>query len=91
MTLQGFGNQVLNFALLFETSIALLITYVPPLNTVWRTVPLNVLYLLVGTPYFVFIIIYDELRKVGRSLIRARVSGSGKDCVRVSTCWGVLF
>ncbi|GAB4819471.1 hypothetical protein N2152v2_006517 [Parachlorella kessleri] len=61
---QGFSNRVLNFALLFETTVALLITYVPPLNTVWSTRPLNVVYLFVGVPYFIFIFAYDELRKL---------------------------
>lgn len=60
---QGFRNNVLNFALLFETGVALLITYVPFLNIVWGTRPLNILYLFVGIPFFIFIMAYDELRK----------------------------
>jgi hypothetical protein len=31
--MQGMGNNVLNFALLFETFIAAAVVYIPPLNT----------------------------------------------------------
>lgn len=54
---------------------------VPPLNVVWGTVPLNVAYLFVGAPYFLFIFIYDELRKVRP---RCRV---GEDACKGLCAW----
>lgn len=61
---QGMRNKVLNFALLFETFIAAAVVYIPPLNTVFNTRPPPVMYICCGIPFFIFIFIYDELRKM---------------------------
>lgn len=61
---QGMRNKVLNFALLFETFIAAAVVYIPPLNTVFNTRPVPVMYVCCGLPFFIFIFVYDEIRKL---------------------------
>jgi sodium/potassium-transporting ATPase subunit alpha len=77
---QGMGNNVLNFALLFETFIAAAVVYIPPLNTVFNTRPPPVMYICCGIPFFVFIFIYDELRKL-------RMRQKPKGWVETNTYW----
>jgi sodium/potassium-transporting ATPase subunit alpha len=69
---QGLRNKVLNLGLLSMIVIVCLINYVPFIRTVWNTRPLYPLYLFVGMPYFVAILLYDETRK---ALIRRRPKG----------------
>ena len=57
-------NRILSYALLFETFVAAAVVYIPPLNVVFNTRPAPVMYVCCGLPYFMFIFLYDELRKV---------------------------
>ncbi|PSC70763.1 sodium potassium-transporting ATPase subunit alpha-1 [Micractinium conductrix] len=61
---QGMRNKVLNWSLLFETFVASMVVYLPPLNTVFNTRPVPVIYICAGLPMFIFIFLYDELRKL---------------------------
>lgn len=69
---QGFRNNVLNAAIVFLVCMAVLLTYTPGIQTVWSTKPLYVLYMFIGVPYTILIIVYDEIRK---ALIRASPRG----------------
>lgn len=61
---QGFRNRVLNIGLFTMLTIVCLLSYVPPLRIVWGTRPLYVLYLFIGIPYSMLILVYDEARKL---------------------------
>jgi len=61
---QGMRNYVLDFGILFETALACLLCYVPPLNIGLGTRDLNIWHLGVPSfPFFTVIFFYDELRK----------------------------
>jgi sodium/potassium-transporting ATPase subunit alpha len=63
ITTQGMNNWVLNSGLLFETLLAVVFVYTPPLNWFIFTRPLKFVYWLPGLPFSVLIFAYDELRK----------------------------
>lgn len=60
---QGLLNGFMNFGLLFETVLALLLTYAPPFNLVFGTRPINALHWFTGVPWSILIFVYDEVRK----------------------------
>ncbi|CAG5135194.1 unnamed protein product, partial [Candidula unifasciata] len=61
---QGMLNHHLNFALLFETCLAIFLCYCPGLDTALRLQPLRFTWWLVPLPYSLLIVVYDELRKL---------------------------
>ena len=60
---QGMKNHVLNFALLFETVLAILIIYVPTVPQYIGIYPLHPLWWLPALPFAVLIVLTDELRR----------------------------
>lgn len=57
------SNRFMLFGFAFETVLVLLISYVPPLNTVFSTGPLYGTHWLMGIPWFFLCFAYDETRK----------------------------
>lgn len=53
----------MNFGLCFETVLAIALSYVPFLNTIFGTRPINILHWFPGMPWSMLIFIYDETRK----------------------------
>nr|CAH8866880.1 unnamed protein product [Trichobilharzia regenti] len=70
---QGMWNQYLNFALYFETALALFLSYCPGLDTALRMMPLRFTWWLPALPFSILIFVYDETR---RYLIRKSPPGS---------------
>jgi len=60
---QGLANKFMNFGIAFETVLAMLLCYVPPLNLVFGTRPIHVLHWFPGVPWSILIFVYDEIRK----------------------------
>lgn len=60
---QGMSNSAMNAALFFELILASFLLYTPFLNDVLRTRPVPLTSWLMGMPYMVLIIVYDEVRK----------------------------
>ncbi|CAG2167935.1 unnamed protein product [Oppiella nova] len=60
---QGMGNWVLNWSLVFETGMAILFCYTPGLNTVLRVAPVIGQVWVSALPFFVYILVFEELRK----------------------------
>lgn len=56
-------NWVLNFSLLFETGVAILLLYTPGLQLVFSTRPILAVYWLCGAPFALGIFLIGELRK----------------------------
>jgi sodium/potassium-transporting ATPase subunit alpha len=61
---QGFSNWFLNFALIFETSLAAFISYCPGMDTALRTYPLYIHWWIPALPFSFLILVYDECRKL---------------------------
>ncbi|CAG2113659.1 unnamed protein product [Medioppia subpectinata] len=59
----GMGNWVLNWSIVFETALAILFCYTPGVNTVLRTAPVIGQVWVAGLPFFVYILVFEELRK----------------------------
>ncbi|KAG2500240.1 hypothetical protein HYH03_001818 [Edaphochlamys debaryana] len=57
------NNRFMLFGFGFEAVLVVLISYVPPLNTVFSTGPLYGTHWLMGIPWFVLCFVYDETRK----------------------------
>jgi len=62
--LQGMRNNVLNFGLFFELLVAVIVVYTPKADLVFKSRPVPLEYWLLSIPFFVFIMVYDELRKL---------------------------
>jgi len=63
---QGFGNMAINYAILFEIIIGLVIGYAPKLNDGMGGRPLPFLqWGFPAVPFFIFMVCYDEIRKWG--------------------------
>jgi len=73
---QGMRNKFMNFGLVFETVLGLLLVYLPFLNVAFGTRPLYVLHWFPGVPWSMLIFIYDEVRK---SIIRSNPGGWMED------------
>lgn len=69
---QGMTNHMLNFGIIFEFTITLLILYVPVFNTFLYTQPIPWLMWMPGIPFAILIILVDEFR---RYLIRKYPNG----------------
>lgn len=69
---QGLRNHFMNFGIFFETSLAIILSYVPPLNLVFGTRPIHILHWFPGVPWSILIFVYDEYRK---SIIRSNPGG----------------
>ncbi|XP_025075670.1 sodium/potassium-transporting ATPase subunit alpha-like [Pogonomyrmex barbatus] len=60
---QGMGNWILNLGLLLEIALACVIGYAPYMDRILKTYPLKPEWWLLGMPYAIMILIYEELRK----------------------------
>lgn len=61
---QGMRNNMLSFGLFFETTLGALLCYVPAFNTAFSTRPIYFVHWLAPLPFAIFILSYDEIRKV---------------------------
>jgi sodium/potassium-transporting ATPase subunit alpha len=61
---QGMTNWILNFALIFETSLAIFLSYTPGMHKALRMYPLRFSWWLPSLPFSFLIFFYDELRKL---------------------------
>jgi len=61
---QGMRNNMLTFGLFFETAVGALLCYIPPFNSAFATRPIYFVHWCAPLPFAIFIIIYDELRKL---------------------------
>ena len=61
---QGMSNWVLNFGLIFETCLAIVLSYTPGMDKGLRMYPLKLYWWFPAIPFSILIFIYDELRKV---------------------------
>ncbi|CAG0898633.1 unnamed protein product, partial [Darwinula stevensoni] len=60
---QGMTNWVMNFALVFETAVAVFMCYTPGMDKFLNMHPLKFIWWLPALPFSVLIFAYDELRK----------------------------
>lgn len=68
---QGMDNHVLNFSLLFETIVTAMLVYIPGMQ-LFGLYPIKPICWLLGFPFTLLTIVYDELR---RYLMRRRPGG----------------
>jgi len=61
---QGMKNWVMNFGLLFETLLAIFLSYTPGMDKGLRMYPLKINWWLPAIPFSVLIFCYDEIRKL---------------------------
>lgn len=61
---QGMHNNAMNSALVFELMLAGFLLYFKPLNNALRTRPLPLTSWMMGLPFFILIILFDEGRKL---------------------------
>ena len=61
---QGMKNWKLNFALLFETALAIFLSYTPGMDKALRMYPLRWSWWLPAMPFSFIIFVYDEVRKL---------------------------
>jgi len=69
---RGFGNPVMNIALLFETLLAFILIYIPGLNSGLQLGMLHPLMFLCPMPFVLLMLVYDEIRK---AIIRKHPQG----------------
>ncbi|XP_069976691.1 sodium/potassium-transporting ATPase subunit alpha isoform X4 [Penaeus vannamei] len=60
---QGMKNWVLNFGLVFETTLAAFLSYTPGMDKGLRMYPLKFYWWLPALPFSILIFIYDEIRR----------------------------
>ena len=60
---QGMMNWVLNFGLIFETCLAIVLSYTPGMDKGLRMYPLKINWWFPAIPFSVLIFVYDECRK----------------------------
>merc|ERR1712066_435238 len=60
---QGMWNHFLNFALIFETLLAIFLCYFPMMSEILRMYPLYFVWWLPAVPFSILIFCYDETRK----------------------------
>lgn len=63
LLVQGMRNEVLNFALIFETSAAIFLCYCPGMVTLLKLYPLYFSWWLFGLPFGFALFSYDEFRR----------------------------
>ncbi|CAG7641570.1 unnamed protein product [Allacma fusca] len=73
---QGMTNWILNFGLVFETCLALLICYMPYMTDILKTYPLQPEWWLLPVPFTIYIWCYDEIRRF--LLRKAKCEGNVK-------------
>lgn len=61
---QGMKNNMLNFGLFFETALGAALCYVEPFNVAFSTRPILFVHWLAPMPFAIFILSYDEIRKL---------------------------
>merc|ERR1712038_967207 len=61
---QGMKNWVMNFGLLFETLLAIFLSYTPGMDKGLRMYPLKINWWLPAIPFSLLIFCYDEIRKL---------------------------
>jgi len=61
---QGMNNWILNFALVFETCLAVFLSYTPGMDKALRMYPLRWNWWLPALPFSLLILTYDECRKL---------------------------
>jgi len=61
---QGMKNNMLNFGLFFETALGAALCYVEPFNVAFSTRPILPVHWLAPMPFAIFILSYDEIRKL---------------------------
>lgn len=59
---QGMDNHVLNFGLIFETAITAMLVYIPGMS-VFKLYPIQPIWWVLGLPFAILTIIFDEVRK----------------------------
>jgi len=69
---QGMSNHVLNFGLVFETLLAIFLSYTPGMGVVLKLYPLKLSWWFPAVPFSILIFIYDECR---RFLLRKNPGG----------------
>ena len=69
---RGMSNTILNFALVFETALAILLVYIPGLNNGLQMEMVYPLSWLPPVPFILFMLLYDEIRK---AIIRKHPNG----------------
>ncbi|XP_067007033.1 sodium/potassium-transporting ATPase subunit alpha-like [Anabrus simplex] len=60
---QGMENWFLNFALIFETAMAVILSYTPGMEQALKMFPVRFEWWLIAVPWAVIILIYEETRK----------------------------
>ncbi|KAF2355314.1 P-type ATPase [Trinorchestia longiramus] len=60
---QGMKNWVLNFGLVFETTLAAFLSYTPGMDKGLRMYPLKINWWLPAMPFSLLIFVYDEIRR----------------------------
>ena len=70
---QGMDNWVLNFAIVFETALAALLSYTPGMDKGLNMYPLKINWWLPAIPFALLMLFYEEVRKL---VIRMQPSGS---------------
>nr|CAD7266652.1 unnamed protein product [Timema shepardi] len=60
---QKMTNWFLNFALVFETCLAICLLYLPAMDTALKMYPLKIQWWLPGIPWAIILMIFDETRK----------------------------
>ncbi|KAL7637147.1 UNVERIFIED_CONTAM: hypothetical protein RMT77_011859 [Armadillidium vulgare] len=60
---QGMKNMVLNFALVFETCLAAILSYTPGMDKGLRMYPLKIYWWFPAIPFSILIFVYDECRR----------------------------
>ncbi|KAL7673335.1 hypothetical protein ACOME3_008194 [Neoechinorhynchus agilis] len=68
----GMGNTVLDFAIIFETLLAMTLIYMPGLNTGLQLRQVFFLYMVYPLPFVLLIFVFDECRKY---ILRKRPAG----------------
>jgi len=59
-----FSNWLLNFSILFETAVAVLVVYTPGLNEALTFSPVSGWAWCAGVPFFFYMLVYEEIRKL---------------------------
>ena len=70
---QGMRNWVLNFAIVFETSLAVFLSYCPGMDKGLNMYPLKVSWWFIAIPFAVLMFVYEEVRKL---VIRIQPDGA---------------